>query len=308
MWPWSVLLQWQSRRHPSQLPEDNLAVSGDLFWQPTTVFLRSDAAGTIFFFFAVHFSAATTRGWLLFVYFIGKPGDSNDGWMRYMRGLQLGLIDAGSSTGSLSVLLSAVETNHRPQTAQEIAEGASAGIISTRFHALHILAMATIWGGVYFAQSSWLCGYYLRVLSNQRNTVLPLTFSFVLFIYFPFTFHAAHVVCVTPHGQRFAILSHFWMYSCSLVRHPCSVTRHLLEMSWLVSRDLLSSLWFECPGYVCKMTLYVALASEDIHVTNIYTWDSCQRIHVVDLTLKVKYLLCALVAGVILIFSYCLMG
>ena len=67
-----------------------------------------------------------------------------------MRGLQLGLIDAGSSTGSLSVLPSAVETNHRPQTAQEIAEGVSTGIVSTRFHALRILAMATIRGWCLF--------------------------------------------------------------------------------------------------------------------------------------------------------------
>ena len=67
-----------------------------------------------------------------------------------MRGLQLGLIDAGSSTRSLSVLLLAVETNHRPQTAQEIAEGVSAGIVSTRFHAPRILAMATIRGRCLF--------------------------------------------------------------------------------------------------------------------------------------------------------------
>ena len=40
---------------------------------------QSDAMATIFF--AVHFSAATNRGRLLFegdVYFVGKPVDSND--------------------------------------------------------------------------------------------------------------------------------------------------------------------------------------------------------------------------------------
>ena len=44
------------------------------------VFLRSDTAATIYF--AAHFV------WLLFeggVYFLGKPGDVNDGWIGYER-------------------------------------------------------------------------------------------------------------------------------------------------------------------------------------------------------------------------------
>ena len=47
------------------------------------------------------------------------------------------------------------------------------------------------------------------------------------------------------------------------------------------------------PGMSVKwlwMWLWLVKYSENIHVTNVYTWDSCQRIHVVDLTLKVKYL------------------
>ena len=197
-----------------------------------------------------------------------------------MRGLQLGLIDAGSSTCRLSVLLSAMKMSLRIWTAQEIAEGASAGIISTRFRALNILAMATIRGRCFFLLGAPNCAATIRgrCLIEEKRYYLSLPHLFYFF--FPFAFHSAHVVCVTPHGLRFAILSHFWMYSCSLVRHPCSVTRHLLEMSWLVSRDLWSSLWFECPGYVSRMSLYVALASKDIHLTNIYIWDSCQRIHV----------------------------
>ena len=51
-----------------------------------TAFLWSDAVGTIYL--AVHFGAATNWGQLLFeggiVYFVGKPADSNDGWIRYM--------------------------------------------------------------------------------------------------------------------------------------------------------------------------------------------------------------------------------
>ena len=75
--------------------------------------------------------------------FIGKQVDSNDSWIRYMQAIQLGLIDAGSSTPSLSVLLSAMETSLRTWT---------------------------------------LCGYYSRggnysrVVSNWRNTVLAIMY------------------------------------------------------------------------------------------------------------------------------------
>ena len=41
----------------------------------------------------------------------GKPADSNNSWIRYMRVIQLGQIDTGSSTCSPSVLLSAMETS-----------------------------------------------------------------------------------------------------------------------------------------------------------------------------------------------------
>ena len=70
-------------------------------------------------FFAVCFSVAINQEWLLFegrVYFVGKPVDSNDGWIRYMRTLQLGLIDVVSSMHSLSIPLSAMETSLRTQT------------------------------------------------------------------------------------------------------------------------------------------------------------------------------------------------
>ena len=57
-----------------------------------------------------------------------------------MWAIQLGLIDTGSSTRSLSVLLSAVEI----RTALEIAQLASETIISPRVRAPCILALATI--------------------------------------------------------------------------------------------------------------------------------------------------------------------
>ena len=41
--------------------------------------------------------------------FIGKPADINDDWIRYLRAIQRRLLDVGSSTRNLSVLLSAME-------------------------------------------------------------------------------------------------------------------------------------------------------------------------------------------------------
>ena len=103
----------------------------------------------------------------------------------------------------------------------------------------------------------------LQWVKNFSVANCCLSFPLLFSLYsLPFAFHSAHVVCETPHGLRFAILSNFWMYNCSLVRRLYSVTKRLLEMSWLVSRVLWSSLWFECPGYVSRMTLYVALSSK----------------------------------------------
>ena len=102
-----------------------------------------------YYFFTVRFSAATTQGQLLFeggIYSVGKPADSNDGWIRYMRAIKLGLIDAASGTHSLSFLLSAVETGLRTRTALEITQWASAAMISTRVRVPRILAAATTWG------------------------------------------------------------------------------------------------------------------------------------------------------------------
>ena len=48
-------------------------------------------------------------------------GSRQKDWIRYMRAIQLGLIDPGSTTCSLSVLLLAVEMSLWSQTALEIA-------------------------------------------------------------------------------------------------------------------------------------------------------------------------------------------
>jgi len=58
--------------------------------------------------------------WLLIegeVYFIEKPVDSNDSWIRYNWVIQLGLMEAGGSTPSLLVLLVAMEMSLRTWTA-----------------------------------------------------------------------------------------------------------------------------------------------------------------------------------------------
>ena len=117
---------------------------------------------------------ATNRGWLLFkggIYFVGKPVDSIEGLIRYMGVIQLGLIDAGSTSHSLSILLSAVETSLRKRTALEIAQLLT-GIISTHVRVLLILATATTCIRGWRLFHSELCGYYSRVASNRRNTVL----------------------------------------------------------------------------------------------------------------------------------------
>ena len=60
--------------------------------------------------------------------------------------MQWQLLDAVSSTHSLSVLLSAMETSRTTQTALALAQRPSSEIIHTCACAAYILATATIWG------------------------------------------------------------------------------------------------------------------------------------------------------------------
>ena len=111
------------------------------------------------------------------VYFVGRLLDGNDGWIRYMRAIQLGLIDAGSTCimHSLSVLLSAMKTSLRTRTGLEIAHWASVAIISTWVRVLCILATATIRGQCLFCLELlivWLLfegSNCLRAASNRRK-------------------------------------------------------------------------------------------------------------------------------------------
>ena len=90
-----------------------------------------------------------------------------------MRAIQLRLIDTGSSTHSLLVLLSAMKMNLRAWRALEIAQWVSAEIISTCVRALCILAMATLWGWCLFhselpiVQLLFEGSNYLRVVTIQ---------------------------------------------------------------------------------------------------------------------------------------------
>ena len=95
----------------------------------------------------------------------------------YMWAIQLGLIYTGSSTRSLSVLLSAMEMSPRTQTGLEITQWASVAIISMCVRVPCILAMATIQGWRLFhpelpiVQPLFKGSECSRVASNQRYMV-----------------------------------------------------------------------------------------------------------------------------------------
>ena len=109
----------------------------------SAVFLQSDHADT------AQFCAATIQGWLLLeggMYFLGKPTDTNDGWIRYVRALgkptdtndgwiryvraiQWWVFDAVNSKHSLSVLQSAVEMSHTTRTVLVLVRPLSSEIV-----------------------------------------------------------------------------------------------------------------------------------------------------------------------------------
>ena len=108
---------------------------------------------------------ATIRGWLLFkgsIYFFGKPGDINDGWIRCIQVRRWRLLDTVSSMHSLSVLLSAVGTTHTTQTVLPLAWWPSSEIIHTRVCMLCLLAAATIQGRSFFRSRDLDCAATIR--------------------------------------------------------------------------------------------------------------------------------------------------
>ena len=107
------------------------------------------------------------------LYFAGKPAGRNDDWNGDVRAIQIGMIDAGSSTRSLSVLLSAVETSLRTRTALEIAQFALAASISMCICVPCTLAVAIIRRyPFYFAWNSWLCGYYSKAATIRGRCLI----------------------------------------------------------------------------------------------------------------------------------------
>ena len=103
----------------------------------SAIFLQSDHADT------AQFCAATIQGWLLLkggMYFLGKPADTNDGWIRYVRAIQWWVLDAVNSKHSLSVLQSAVEMSHTTQTVLVLVRQLSSEIvhICVRVHGYYL--------------------------------------------------------------------------------------------------------------------------------------------------------------------------
>ena len=97
----------------------------------SAVFLQSDHADT------AQFCAATIQGWLLLkggMYFLGKPTDTNDGWIRYVRAIQWWVLDAVNSKHSLSVLQSAVEMSHTTRTVLVLVRQLSSEIVHICVH------------------------------------------------------------------------------------------------------------------------------------------------------------------------------
>ena len=112
-----------------------------------------NAAATIYF--------AAGFVWVLFeggAYFFGKPGDINEGWIRYVRVRRWWLLDAASSMRSLSVLLSAVGTTRTTQTVLALAWLPSSEIICTHGRVPCLLPAATIRGRRLFEEIwyTWL--------------------------------------------------------------------------------------------------------------------------------------------------------
>ena len=68
------------------------------------------------------------------IYSLGKPTDINDSRIRHVQVIQWQLLDAVSSTHSLTVLLLDVETSHTTQTALVLAQWLSSEIICICVH------------------------------------------------------------------------------------------------------------------------------------------------------------------------------
>ena len=96
------------------------------------------------------------------LYFFGKPTDIKDSWIRYIQALQQWLLEAISSTQSLSVLLSVMEKSCATQTILLLACWPSLAVIPTCVGVLSSLAAATLWERRVFCSGLPTVRLYLR--------------------------------------------------------------------------------------------------------------------------------------------------
>ena len=107
-----------------------------------------------YYLFHCSFCVATIWGQLLFecgVYFFGKLWDVNDGWIRCVVRWWW-LLDAVSSTHSLSVLLQSMGMTRTTQTVLALVWWPSSEITRTRLHCRVYYPRLLFEGGVYFVQ------------------------------------------------------------------------------------------------------------------------------------------------------------
>ena len=121
------------------------------------------------------------------IYSLGKPTDINDSRIRHVQVIQWQLLDAVSSTHSLTVLLLNVETSHTTQTALALAQWSSSEIIcicvysSRSYYSRAVFislrasdCAATIWRQWQFEGSDYLKKYGIH---NMKWT-LTLTYLY----------------------------------------------------------------------------------------------------------------------------------
>ena len=105
------------------------------------------------------------------LYFLGKSGDINGGWIRYVRVRRWWLLDTVSSTRSLSVLLSAVGMTRTTQTVLVLAWWLSSEIICSCVRVPRLLATATIRGQRWFKDIWYLWEFTWLILVNVLEGV-----------------------------------------------------------------------------------------------------------------------------------------
>ena len=126
-------------------------------------------------------------------------------WIRYVRVIQWWMLDAVSSKHSLSVLLSAVETNHTTQTALVLACWPSHKLIAYVCRVLFLSELLIVWLLIVWLlfEGSLLCGYYWKL---HLITVCMV-------------YHFSHSCTLRNAKMIFAVISHTWVIFWQGGRH-----------------------------------------------------------------------------------------